>query len=401
MTRVTHVFELSEKPGKHVWGGVERHLRILLPALARRGIDVEALVLATSPGPVVAEGLDELRAGGVSVTCFERPSVRPIVRKVGGFLLQRVELWRALRRRRDRIVHLHLDMIFAPLVAAAAGCRSVMTVHADPEPWSSLRWRIWLRVISRVIDRYVGISQRACAYYRHVAGVPNERIRVIEYGMPLPAEQPVRRADFGIPEKAFVVGFVGRLSEEKNLFVLLDAVGECADTGCVLVGNGPLRGALEEHASRIGLADVRFLGAIEHASRLLPLFDVLCLPSRAEGLGLVLIEAMLRGVPCVGSRGGAIPEILGAGRYGLLFETDSSASLGEALRLARRDPALRRRLAAAALEYARVRFSVERMAEATEEVYVALERGVVAQTFAGAGPPAGADLDAAADRGHG
>ena len=69
----------------------------------------------------------------------------------------------------------------------------------------------------------------------------------------------------------------------------------------------------------------------------MPGFDVLCLPSRWEGLGLVLVEAMLRGVPVVGSRAGAIPEALGHGAYGVLFEPGDEDGLVAAIARARID----------------------------------------------------------------
>src|SRR5690606_39005970 len=102
----------------------------------------------------------------------------------------------------------------------------------------------------------------------------------------------------------------------------------------VLVGDGPLRADVERFVADAELRNVTLAGAVENASALIPLFDVLCLPSRWEGLGLVLVEAMLQRVSVVGSRGGAIPDVLGQGRYGLLFDTDDADDLARALRRA-------------------------------------------------------------------
>lgn len=371
---VSHVFHVAEGPGRHVWGGAERHLRILLPALAARGLDVEAIVLATNPGPVVDAGVAELRAHGVRVTCLYRPSEGSLLRKLPAFLAQHRRLLALLRRRRDRIVHLHLDMVWAPLVAAAARCpKVVMTVHVDHADWLALRWRAWLRLLDRTVARYVAISCQVREHYRQAARVPVTRMDVVEYGLPEPGGPPVQRAQLGLAKSSFVVGFVGRLVEQKNLFILIDAVGGLKGIEVVLVGDGPLRARLERHAAGRGFANIRFAGAIEDAGTLMPLFDLLCLPSRFEGLGLVLLEAMSRGVPCLGSRAGAIPEILGDGRYGFLADARSAASLRAAILEASANRAAREALARAALQRVRTHFSVERMAEGTHATYRAVE----------------------------
>jgi glycosyltransferase involved in cell wall biosynthesis len=82
-----------------------------------------------------------------------------------------------------------------------------------------------------------------------------------------------------------------------------------------------------------------------------------------------LIEAMLRGVAIIGSRAGAIPEILGEGKYGLLFEPGNLAGLIEAIEQARRERDTMSERAQQAGEYARRTFSVEAMTRQTLEVY--------------------------------
>lgn len=380
---VSHVFHLSGTGGRHVWGGAERHLRILLPALAARGVNVEAIVLITNASPAVDEGLTELERSGVRVTRLERRSRGSLVRKLPGVVVQHLRLAALLRRRRGRIVHLHLDLIGAPLAAALAGHRRVlMTLHLDETKWRTRRWRAWLRALDRVVARYVAISERVRAHWVDVAGVAHERIDLVPYGIPEPEPTRARRADLELPEDAFVAGFVGRLVEQKNLSVLIDALAGVPGIRLVLVGDGPLRGALERRVAASGCDNVTFTGAVENAAALLPLFDVLCLPSRYEGLGLVLLEAMARRVPCVGSTAGAIPEVLGDGRYGVLVDADDPAKLRAAVTALRDDPARRARLAEAALAHVRARFSVDAMAERTCAVYEAFTPGPAQRGYA-------------------
>jgi glycosyltransferase involved in cell wall biosynthesis len=371
---VTHVLALAEKPDRVVFGGAERHLRLLLPALSRRGMDVEAIVLATSPGAVVEEALAEWRAAGVSVRVIARRSLGGRLANLPGFLLQHARLARALVAHRERIVHLHLDLFFMPLAAFLAGCRDVvMTLHNEvlvPEGRSARRLLDrWLAFLARRVARFIAISERVAEHFEALTRIAPERIDVVEYGLEVGPSAGESRERRGWPADRFLVGFVGRLVPEKNVFVLLEAAAQCPDLDVAIVGDGPLRAEVEQRIAELRLHNIRLAGAVEGASALVPLFDVLCLPSRWEGLGLVLVEAMLLGVPVIGSRSGAIPDVLGHGRYGLLFDTDDASDLARALRQARGDEAGMRSRADRARGYARERFSVAAMAERTEAVY--------------------------------
>jgi len=379
MAKVSHVFQIVDKPGQHTWGGAERHLRLLLPALAQAGHDVEAIVMTTNAAERIAEGLEEMRRGGVRVTQIDRRSHGGLVRKLPGLAWWCMRLAKALRARRHRIVHVHLDVTVAPVVAVLAGCRTLcLTIHVDDPRWLGPAWRCWLAAIDRFVLRYVAISRRVQEHWSAVSGAALEKIDVVEYGVPAPDEAAPSRADHGLPAGAFVVGFVGRLVAQKDVATLLRALAEVpAAHGCI-VGNGPLRAGLQAMADGLGLGRVRFLGAVENAARLMPLFDVFCLPSRFEGLGLVLVEAMLRRVPCIGSRAGAIPDVLEHGRSGMLFTPGDAHQLAGLIRAARDDREHLRALGAAASERARERFSIERMVAQTAAFYRKLAGGVAA-----------------------
>lgn len=374
MPDVTHVLALSEKPGKLVWAGAERHLRLLLPALVRTGVDVEAIVLATGDGPTMEEGLREWERAGVRVTRLGRRVRSRRWRSLPGVLWQHLRLWAVLRRHRARVVHLHLDLVAMVLAAIAARCpRIVITLHNETHlprsTWAATLMRAWLHWIGRRISHFVAISERVREHFLCLAACPGEKMSVIDYGYELPNSGPTTRTDLGWPEGRFLVGFVGRLVFEKNPLVLIEAMAVNPDMSLVMVGDGPLRSDIERLVAARGLTNVQLAGAIENACGLLPLVDVLCLPSHWEGLGLVLVEAMLQDVPIVGSRRGAIPDILGDGEYGLLFHPDRPDELAAALRDVRRDSELTRARTRRASEYARRRFSITKMAERTCRVY--------------------------------
>lgn len=317
-----------------------------------------------NPGPSVDEGLAEMRAAGVEITLVHRPANARNRHRALRATLALLRWMPELYRRRRAVVHLHLDMIFLPVMAWLAGCRSVVvSLHNDELYWSSRRWRLWLRMIDRIFLGYVAISERVKDYYCAVAGLGSERIVVVRYGIDVPSRSPETRADLGLAPDAFVAGFIGRVTAQKNLGVFLEALARVPSVTGVIMGGGSELAGLQARARELGLTNLRFLPARENAAGLMPLFDLFCLPSRWEGLGLVLIEAMLQGVPVAGSTAGAIPEILGDDR-GMLFSCDAPAELADVLERARNRPEETRRRAAAAQLSAADLFSVDRMCRA-------------------------------------
>jgi len=129
------------------------------------------------------------------------------------------------------------------------------------------------------------------------------------------------RRDLGIPEGAIVVGWVGRISREKGLDILMEAarpiIEDRHDAIFLLVGDGPLRQSLESAHSFKG---IRFAGLRNDTPACYAAFDIFTLPSLNEGLPMVILEAMASGLPVVASRVGAIPKVVEHGKSGFLVE---------------------------------------------------------------------------------
>ncbi len=373
MIKVSHVMFMSELPGVHPFSGLENHLLILLPALRRSGIEVEFIVMTWNIGPELKARLAKLEVQGITITivpCSPRRQWRWLgLRRVE----QAARLRAVLALRRDRIIHLHIDLGLAGLALFGLRCpRVVVSIHND-DPWMLQPvWRGYLHSLDRLVGHYLAISDRVRGHYLTACGAAPEKITRVYYGLEVPqAQRPPQelRHQLGIPEGRFVVGFVGRLTAQKNVPLLLAALKQVPEAQGVIIGDGELRTELETWVRNAGLSNVQFLGRRPQAADLMPAFDALCLPSKFEGLGLVLVEAMLRGVFIIGSRAGAIPEILGNGQYGQLFESDDVPALVTAIDLARRDPSHTQIVAQRALEYARHMFSMEVMTEQTLQVY--------------------------------
>jgi glycosyltransferase involved in cell wall biosynthesis len=368
---VTHVLFLCGGQGRNAISGAEHHVITLVQELAARGVDTELVVLLWTSDAQIEAALDRVRACGVRVTLIER---RPGRATLVSRLVRALDCWRrlglALRHRRDRVVHMHMELVMQLVAARTAGCRRlVVTIHNDEPHYLKPVVRAWFRRLAAWGVSFVAITDHVRGYLIGPVGVGPANVRTIRYGVRTPASRACPRADFGLTDTDFVVGFVGRLTAQKNVQLLIRAMAIRPDIKCLIVGDGELRPELERLTRELGCGNVAFLGSRPRAASLMPLFDVFCLPSVWEGLGVVLLESMSQGVPIVAGRAGAIPEVLENGRCGLLIDPTSVSSLVAGIDVIRSNSTLRRTLVLAAQEHAAAVYGVGRMADETCRLY--------------------------------
>ncbi|MGE5202122.1 MAG: glycosyltransferase [Acidobacteriota bacterium] len=180
------------------------------------------------------------------------------------------------------------------------------------------------------------------------SGWPEDRAHYLPNFVPTMSAPPVERASLGTPADAPLVLALGRLHENKAFDVLLDAMALVPRAHLWLAGEGPLRGALEARARRLGVAGrVHFLGWREDTAALLAAADMLVCPSRREPLGNVVIEAWSAGVPVAATASEGPAALIHEGETGLLVPIEDSAALAAAIERIAGDAALRARLSAA------------------------------------------------------
>lgn len=369
------VIHLSKMTGA---AGSEGHLLALLPGLRARGVDARLWMLV-EPGNPVQDYVDRAEALGVPV---ERVIIR---RHFDPGLWRRLAV--RLRDARPDLVHTHLihaDLYGIP-AARWAGVRGVVSSRHNDD-----RFRRWLpvRALSRWLwrqaDAGIAISEAIRRFAIAYEGVSPQKIHTIHYGLDpasvhAPPDARTRlRQELGLPADAPLVGSVCRLIEQKGLDNALDGfaqvVAEFPAAHYAIAGDGPLRGALEAQAARLGVADrVHFLGWRADAPAIFAALDVLLAPSRWEGFGLVFLEAMALGVPVISTRVSAIPEVIADGETGWLVPPDDPAAIAGALRAALADPDERCRRGEAGRARLESQFTVDAMVERTLAVY----RGVV------------------------
>ena len=345
------------------WRGGEQQVLYLLEGLRDRNL---APVLATPPESPLAR---RAAAAGLEVRA---------VASRGDVDLRAAARVRRLLRDRFDILHLHTGHAHAVGLLAVAGLRPrpavVVSRRVDfpPRGWWTMRFKY-----GRGVDRFVTVSH-AVARVLAEAGVAPERVTTVHSGVDLsrfdvPADGPGLRRELGVPPDVKLIGFVGALVGHKSPGDLLEALsGLPAGVHAVLAGDGSLGPTLRRRAEGADLRGrVHFLGHRDDIPRLLRSVDLFCLPSRMEGLGTSVLDAMAAGTPVVAAAGGGIPEMVEDGRSGLLAPPGNPAALAAALRKALQDSGLSAALARGGRERVRS-FTRERMVDGMVQVYEAI-----------------------------
>jgi len=237
-----------------------------------------------------------------------------------------------------------------------------------------LRWLDWT-VYGSEVQRRAWLSEsapaqrRSCVIYN---GVDVRHFRAMHDAVAL-REQ---RRRLGIAERAVLVGTVGRLAPEKGQSSLIDALARAraagADVHLLIVGDGPMRARLEQHAARRGVsAQVTFAGAVLDVRPLLAIMEVFVLPSRyVETFSNAALEAMAMGKPLILSEIGGAREMIDDGVEGYVVPIeDIERRLPELLLRLAQDRRLRERLGRAATRRARSAFSLEAMIDRYSELF--------------------------------
>lgn len=336
------------------WRGGQRQVHLLARGLAAEGT-IDSTVITGAGTPLAERLLDD----GLTVS--------PVGWAMG--LDPRVMTALLAASTPGTIVHAH-DSHSHTLADAAARFRPVLRVVTRRLELPIRRPQRWQRV-SRAIALSNAIATRLVD-----AGMPTERITVIPPAIdldsldrqpPWPDDLPTR------PERLVVC--IAALTPEKGVDLLIEAAAalraHAPDLHWMVVGKGPEHDRLNARARALGVADlVSFTGERRDPEAILAHANVAIQPSRSEGFGSSVLDALALGVPVVATGVGGLPEALVAGG-GLVVPGGSAMALAEGVRMVLDDRALAAELSAAGRS-AVERFSLPRMVSSTIEVYRSL-----------------------------
>lgn len=372
-------------------GGMETFVRDLAEAQVDAGHEVMVVASAgrVPAGRTIARpGLEIIRAR--------------VIGTIGGYaaiaLTVPMILSRELRRFKPDIVHVHTPNVAAlwpVLLNAKAGL--VVHWHADVQfpvgrQPSVILLSAWAQLEQWLLRRADAVVATSPAYL--ASSIPLAKFREKCHVVPLglteresedasPNDLRGRAAvDFLRTAGGLRVLSVGRLSHYKGLEVLCQAVALEPGVSACLVGEGEQRPQLEQIISRLGLGErVLLAGAVSDASLndCYRACDVFCLPSlsRSEAFGMVLLEAMRRGKPCIASAvdGGGPSSVVENEITGLLVAPANARELADGLRRMQESVELRTRMGEAGRQRFLSLFRIESVVEGVTKVYAAALQG--------------------------
>lgn len=326
--RILHVAQAA--------GGVDRYIQMLLKYLDKEKVE-NILVCSQDFHKDDYNGL---------VDYFEQIEM---TRAIGGNDLKAIKEVRALiKKYNPDIVYAHSSKAGAIARVADIGLKNHCVYN--PHGWafnmrcSAMKKEIYTaieKIAAPFCDKIICISdaEKQSALDKKICR--EDKLQVIFNGVDIESYEngvhgAVKRKDLNIPEDAFVVGMVGRMSPQKAPDIFVKMAKKVKDVvpnaHFIIVGNGNQEAEIRKYAEENGFADcLHITGWVDNPMSYVEIFDVACLLSRWEGFGLALPEYMMAGKPIVASSVDAIPNIIRDGENGLLVEVDDASGVSKAV----------------------------------------------------------------------
>lgn len=296
--------------------------------------------------------------------------------------LNPILLWRLGRLMKEHqtdilIANTSRDIRISGIVSRIAGRVSVLGLHQVDRPIPD-RWNY--RLTFNRLAKAIVVNSHATrnTLSKTSPWLDINRVHVVPHGI-----DPLAYADgdglgvresLGLPSDAFVMGFVGRLSGQKGISTLLAAmelIEKRHPTAHLLIAGV---GSLEKKVRKFAASrhNVHVLGFRKDVSSVMKACDVLLVPSLWEGFGLVVVEAMAAGVPCIASNISSIPEIIEDGVNGMLVPPEDPAALANAVDRLAGNSTYRDQLRLAANRTLMEKFTVSKMIAGYESIFASL-----------------------------
>jgi glycosyltransferase involved in cell wall biosynthesis len=335
----------------------------------RRGAEVFAVDLAAALAPLGWESTV------VSVSSSSSEATVPA--QPLGEALRISVLWRLRKaaQQHDVVIAHGSSSLKACAFACAGAAPFVYRSIGDPAYWSAdgVRRRLTTWLLNRsktVVALFPGaVDELRSRGVRAALEVIPNAVPAERFPSVTPAARDAARRDLGLDPGATVVLYLGALSSEKRPERALDLAERRPGLSVLVVGDGPLRSALDERARR--LPNVRVLGPTTEPQRVLHTADVVVVPSDTEGIPAVAVEAGLSGLPVVASDVGGLSTLVDHGTTGLLVPARDDEAFVEAVDAALADRAAMGR---AARERCLQHFDIDPVARRWAEVISAAAR---------------------------
>jgi len=368
------------------FGGTEKQVVNLVTRLDRSRFNLEMGCLMKW-----GQYLDEIEQQQIPVTEFKIKSLyKPET------LIQQIKFSAHLKRQKTQIVHSYnfYANMFAIPAAKLAGVPVTIASIRDRGVYLTPAKKLVQKYVCRLADCIL-VNAESIREWLIEDGYQADKITLIRNGIDLsiygnkPKDVNLHR-EFGFPESSHLVMMVSRLDPQKGVEDLLQAaaiiIRDCPQARFLIVGerlhsdNSINRAAgvefiskLEQQVTNLGLdAYVKFTGYRADVPELLTQATVSVLPSYSEGLSNALLESMASGIPVVATRVGGNPELVKHDKCGLLVPPRDPEALAGAISAIIQSPELARTYGACGRQRVKDHFSLQRMVQDTQELYMKL-----------------------------
>jgi glycosyltransferase involved in cell wall biosynthesis len=356
------------------WGGLEMSAVRWAHNLSGRGHEVTTIV---PEGSRLSREIKEAGLAQVTVPSMTRYFDPRAALKIRSFL----------RRHDIDVIQAHHSKDLWMLFPALVGWRGPGLFYVSRILFRGTTKRdIFHRIVYKRLTGVITLTEIGKQCFVEGTRVPGEKVRVIPNGFKVEAyvqPESVRsevREEFGIEEGDIAIGCTSRIDPQKAQYELIEAVRSVrrrSENVKLLIIGEPTYGEgqpylefLKRKTAEFEMEDVVvFAGFVSDVQRLLSGMDIFVLPTYEETFGNCLVEAMLAGLPCIGTDAGGVPEVLEGGKVGLLVEPRSVDSIARALQTLIENERLRHDLGKRAQASARERFNLESILTRIEEFY--------------------------------
>ena len=343
--------------------------------------------MTDSERTAVERQLEEAKRCGVKVV-----TVPSLVRRISPIsdILALYDLTRLIHKEKPDVVHTHTSKagILGRLAARIAGVPTIVHTphgHVFFGHFGPMVSRIFLwieKLFAPLTDRIVALTSGESRDYIDLNVYPSEKLVTIHSGVDVEKFSQVpdgaveKKRSIGLSQDGLVVGFIGWLLPIKGPMHLIRAMAKVwqahEDTNLLFIGKGDLDVELRAEAMKISAnGKINFLGWRSDIDEIMPIMDILVLPSLNEGMGRVLVEAMAAGKPIVASSVGGIPDLVQHNHNGLLVPPGDEKALAEAILEIINNPAKAKMMG----EHGRAlchQFSLEAMVKEIDALYMEL-----------------------------
>jgi len=348
-------------------GGTERQLVELAKGVAGDGYEPVVCCL-TRGGPLE----NELKQAGIRVFILGKKSKRD--------LSIIFKLAKVIRREKPVIVQTFLwtSNTWGRIAAVLTGVPVIISGERSVDLWKGWFEFFTDRMLALFTKKII-VNAGAVKKFLESKGISGSKIEVIYNGINMPLYENRRniaeiRASLGLDAGKPVVGFIGRLCNEKDpvLFagIAAEILGKKKGAQFLIIGDGELRNETESELKMLGIKeDVKMLGYRMDVPEILCAVDVVVLTSKWEGLPNVLMEAGAAAKPAVSFDVGGVREVIVDGETGFMMPPSDRAGFIEKTLMLLEDPVLARSMGEKAKQHIRGKFEMSAMIRSTEKIY--------------------------------